>query len=206
VKHYPSISGKIVDQDIWAFAKYDGSNIRAEIERKRGLNKFGSRKVLLGADHPYLGHAIETIRATFESELAAILKEERWEMMTCYFEYFGDRSFAGLHDPEDSTRRAALIDVDVYKKGLLHPREFVRIFSARVPTAPLLYRGKPNAEFLRSVKESTLEGMPEEGVVCKGNPLKNGYPPSMFKVKSNVWIEKVKARYGNDPAALADLL
>jgi hypothetical protein len=204
MKQYPSINGQIIDIDIWAFGKLDGSNIRCEVTRK-GLSKFGSRKVLLGEDHPYLGKSIGLIQAHCGEELQKILRENRWEQMTCFFEFLGQNSFAGLHDPNDE-HTVALLDVDVYKKGQLHPREFVRLFSDRVATPTLLYRGKPNSDFIRSVKESTLEGMPEEGVVCKGDPLKNGYPPTMFKVKSNRWIERVKAKYGEDPKKLADLL
>ena len=203
MKHYPSITGKIVDIDIFAFAKLDGSNIRAEWSRKRGLDKFGSRKVLLGADHPFLGRAIETIRARYEEGLGKMFRDARIDAATCFFEFYGPKSFAGIHDPEDKFE-ATLFDIDVYRKGLLPPREFLRLVEDRVPFASLLYTGKPNSDFLRSVRDGTLEGMPFEGVVCKGAPTKNGYPPTLFKVKSAAWIEAVKARFTE--SELTDLL
>lgn len=59
MKQYPSIDGHIVHLPVIAFDKLDGSNIRCEWNRKKGLHKFGSRKVLLGADHTVLGESRE---------------------------------------------------------------------------------------------------------------------------------------------------
>lgn len=205
MKQYHSIDGHIVHQPIYAFDKIDGSNIRCEWDRKKGLHKFGSRKVLLGADHPFLGQAEQLTQDTYSRDLNRIFRDQRWEFTTCYFEFAGPRSFAGLHEPEDE-KSVTLFDVDVFKKGLLHPRDFVKIFAGEVPTAALLYQGNPTEEFILSVKNRTLEGMTFEGVVCKGDPLKKGYPPHMFKVKSIEWVQRVKARWGDDPARLADLL
>ena len=206
MKQYRSIDGRIVDIDVIAFDKLDGSNIRAEWDRKHGLHKFGSRKVLLGADHPFLGRAIEVTMAKYADALGAIFRAERVDFVTCFFEFHGARSFAGLHEADDPTLTTTLIDVDVFKRGQLPPREFLRLFDGKVETPSVLHEGKPNADFIRSVKESTLEGMTCEGVVCKGLPTKKGYPVTMFKVKSVRWIEAVKARYGNDPKMLAEIL
>lgn len=206
MKQYPSIPGTIVGIDVIAFDKLDGSNIRCEWTRKNGLHKFGSRKVLLGEDHPFLGRAIDLTMAKYADPLNAIFRAERFEFTTCFFEFHGARSFAGLHEADDPTLTTTLLDVDVYKRGQLPPREFLRLFADHVETPAVLHEGKPNADFIRAVKESTLAGMTYEGVVCKGLPTKKGFPPKMFKVKSNAWIEAVKARYGNDPAMLTELL
>lgn len=206
MKQYPSVSREIVNGPMYAFGKYDGSNIRCEWDRKAGLHKFGSRKVLLGTDHPYLGKAEAIILAKYGDTLARIFAKERFEFVTCFFEFYGSSSFAGLHNPEDPDLTATLIDIDVYKKGMPLARDFLKLFEGKVEIPPMLYMGNPNAEFIESVRKGTLEGMPFEGVVCKGAPLKKGYQPYMFKVKSEAWIEKVKGLYGDDPAKLADLL
>ncbi len=206
MKHYPSIPGDPVDIPIMGWDKLDGSQIRCEVNRKHGLHKFGSRKVLVGPDHKFLGRAEEIARARYGDSLPRILKEQRWEEKTCYLEFHGPRSFAGRHDPNDE-HTVTLIDVSVYKKGFMLPRDFYRTYTAAgVPTAALLYEGRPNAEFIAAVKSGTLPGMTCEGVVCKGAPTKNGYPPTMFKVKADAWVARVKAQYGGDPAALRDLL
>lgn len=191
MKQYPSISGSIVDKPILAQPKYDGSNIRAEYNRKTGFSKFGSRNVLLGDDHPFLGGAIAKFREKYERDLTDLFKKERLEQVVCFFEYFGARSFAGFHEADDP-HEVKLFDLDIYKRGLIPPRDFYDLVG-HLDVAPILYEGHPNDPFVQSVKNSTLEGMPLEGVICKGLPLKRGYPPVMFKVKSIAWIERLKA-------------
>ena len=70
MKEYPSIlsandllarSGDYLGQSFVAFDKLDGSNIRAEWDRKRGWHRFGSRRRLLDASDPLLGQAIQLI-------------------------------------------------------------------------------------------------------------------------------------------------
>ena len=205
MKQYPSIDGHVVDLPIHAFAKLDGSQIRADWDRKHGFDKFGSRKVLLGPDHKFLGEAENLIRAKYEDAITRRFRDLRFEFATLYFEFWGPNSFAGHHDPDD-VHEVTLFDIDLYKKGLQAPREFLGILKGTdIDHAPLLYVGKPNPDFIQSVRESTLEGMPFEGVVCKGPPLKKGFLPLMFKVKSLAWITRVKSLY-SDPKTLADLL
>ena len=63
LKKYPSISQKIrYGYEVYAFDKIDGSQIRAEWDKKLGFHKFGSRKRLLGEDQQYLYEAIELIK------------------------------------------------------------------------------------------------------------------------------------------------
>jgi len=206
MKQYPSFDGKIVDIPIVAFDKLDGQNVRCEWDRKHGLHKFGSRKVLLGEDHATMGRAISLAQNKYGDSLPRIFRDERMEFVTCYFEFHGEKSFAGMHDPEDPTLTVTLIDVDIYKSGLPLARDFLKMFDGKVEIPKVLYSGNPTVPFLDSVRNGTLEGMTFEGVVCKGAPLKRGYQPTMFKVKNHAWVEKVKARYGNDPKALGDLL
>lgn len=206
MKHYPSFDGKIIHHPVVAFGKLDGSNLRCEWNRKQGLHKFGSRKVLLGEDHPVMGRAPGMILDKYGDDLGRIFTDERLSDVTCYFEFWGERSFAGQHDLSDPTLTVTLLDIDVYKKGIPLARDFIRLFGDKVDIPPVLYTGNPTSDFLDSVRTGTLEGMPFEGVVCRGAPLKRGYQPHYFKCKSLAWVERVKAMYGNDPKALLDLL
>ncbi len=190
MKQYPSISGHVVDVDIFATVKNDGSGLRCEWTRKTGFSKFGSRKVLLDKDHPFLGTGIALFNETYSEPLAKVFHDNRLEKTTCYFEFFGHKSFAGLHETDD-THEVVLFDIDVYKRGLLPPQDFLKLVGD-IKHADVLYTGKPNADFIKSVRESTLVGMPFEGVVCKGQPLKKGFLPTMFKLKSEAWLRKVK--------------
>ncbi len=205
MKQYPSIDGRIVQMPVLAFDKLDGSNIRCEWHRKKGLHKFGSRKVLVGEDHAVLGKAQSLVLAKYNEPLSRIFVAQRWPETTCFFEFYGPRSFAGLHEPDDD-HTVTLIDVSVFKQGMMRGRDFVKLFGDEVEIPRVLHDGNPTQDFIERVKTSTLSGMTYEGVVCKGAPLKNGYPPHMFKVKSLRWVMAVKARYADEPTRLADLL
>ena len=208
MEQYLSISRDVVNVPIIAFDKLDGNNIRCEWVNKKGnrdFQKFGSRKVLLGEDN-WLAPAIPLIKAQQEA-IVKVMMNESWEKATLFFEYHGPNSFAGQHQ-EGDPMTATLIDVFVYKKGYMLPSEFVKIFcgNSLINTPGVLYRGNPNSEFIESVKNNTLPGITSEGVVCKGLPTKRGYPPTMFKVKTNQWLDRVKAKYASDPKLLEYLI
>jgi hypothetical protein len=70
MKEYPSIPAAAdllarpddyLGRAFVAFDKLDGSNIRAEWDRKKGWHRFGSRRRLLDASNPLLGQAIQLI-------------------------------------------------------------------------------------------------------------------------------------------------
>jgi hypothetical protein len=192
MKTYPSIPRVIVDQPVYAFDKLDGSNIRAEWSRKQGFYKFGTRKRLLGEDDPLLGEARSLVLDGPAEALEKVFRANRWQKAVAFFEFFGDNSFAGLH--EDEPHKVVLIDVAYEKKGIMPPKEFLKTFESKVETAPLLYHGKPNKPFVESVQTGQLENMTFEGVVCKGK-LKSPGLPLMFKVKNQAWVDEVKTRY-----------
>jgi hypothetical protein len=203
MKEYPSIQGEIVRQPVYAFDKLDGSNVRAEWSKKRGFYKFGKRHGLVDETDPLLGEAKGLIQERYSDALDKIFAKNRWQNAVCFFEFFGPNSFAGLHAEEP--HEVVLFDVGAEKKGILDPRDFLKMFSDQVKTAALLYHGNPNSILEDAVRSGQLEGMTFEGVVCKGKFVSPGRP-LMFKIKSKAWIEKVKARYAGQPAKLAELL
>lgn len=192
MKQYPSISREPRYGPCYVFPKYDGSNVRVEWTKKRGFDKFGSRKVLIGSDS-HLGDAIALIEQQ-ESALVPIFEKERWERVTCFFEFYGDGSFAGLHVPGEP-KVATLIDVDVYKRGQIDPRDFIALFGGYAHSAPCIGR-RFNKESQDAVRAGAFEGQTFEGVVCKVPSEKKWTPPYMYKWKSEAWIARVKAQYG----------
>lgn len=200
---YPSIGKDIINQRIFAFDKLDGSNIRAEWTRKNGFAKFGTRKRLLDPNEQPLGEAVSLILENYGEALSRIFSKKRLQKATAFFEFFGPQSFAGLH--QDEPHEVRLIEVHYYKEGIISPQEFLKDYARHVPTADLLYEGKPNQQFLDSVRNGTLDGMTFEGVVCKaGRDSRNR--PVLFKVKNKAWIEKLKERYGADSPMFKELL
>ena len=71
------------------------------------------------------------------------------------------------------------------------PKQFMSTFVDVVPTAPLLYHGNANAEFVEDVKSGTLDGMTFEGIVCKSQELVRNKQVK-FKVKNQAWLDKLE--------------
>lgn len=198
MKSYPSIPRKIQRRKVWTFDKLDGSNIRAEWSNKQGFYKFGSRTRLIDKSHPVLGEAITLIEEKAE-QLSSIFLKRNWGRVVAFFEFYGENSFAGSHEGEEHV--VTLIDVGVYKRGMLEPEQFVELFNGMAPR--LLHKGVVDEELIDSVKDSTLDGMTFEGVVCK---YTNKNTVKMFKVKSREWLDRLRAKCGNNEALFRKLM
>jgi hypothetical protein len=206
VKQYPSIGrDNVKGQPFYVFDKLDGSNVRAEWNPKKGFWKFGSRTQLLDLQSSPLGALTIPLMKAQEDQIGSILRGLRAQEATCFFEFYGPSSFAGVHQWKELNFQAVLFDVTLFKRGFMQPGEFVKTFAHKVSIPSLLHYGNVSDAIVRQVWDGTLPGMTFEGVVCKGTPLKNGYPPHMFKLKSKAWIEKVKSLY-TDPKKLEELL
>lgn len=186
MKQYPSITNQVVPNlFVCAFDKLDGSNIRAEWHKKKGFWKFGTKTRLVDASDPIFGQAPELIRSKYEQALSDKFKEERQENTICFFEFFGANSEFGIH--VDEPHDVVLIDVNLYKKGIMSPKEFLRWFGhLHIPN--LVYSGFAHYDFVQNVRAGTLHGITHEGVVCKTGQLN----PKMFKIKTNAWLEKLR--------------
>lgn len=206
MKQYPSIARDIRHgTPIYAFDKLDGSNIRAEWWKKNGFYKFGRRHGLLDDSSPALTKAEPLFREKYEEDLSRIFVSQRYEQVVAFFEFHGPKSFAGLHEPDD-THTVTVFDLDIYKKGLMEPKPFLDLLEGKVDIAACLYRGNANSELVQAVQEGTLEGMTFEGIVCKGPKDRKTGLPLAFKVKSLAWIEKLKTRCAGNEKLFQELL
>lgn len=187
MKSYKSINKVVIPNVyIYAFDKIDGSNIRAEWSRKKKFNKFGTRTRLVDNSDPIFGKVPELVKNGFEKELSDIFIKNRLDNVTCYFEFYGDSSKFGVHRM-DEEHKLSLIDVNLYKKGFINPKDFVEWF-VDVETAKMLYHGKADMNFVELVRTSSLNGMGREGVVCKTGSIN----PEMFKIKTDLWMNELR--------------
>jgi hypothetical protein len=198
MKTYPSIERKprYGAGYSYVFDKLDGSNIRAEWARKGGFTKFGRRNGLLDDSNPVLKEAIGLFQSKYAEDLSRIFRDQRWMKAIAFLEFWGPGSFAGNH--ADEPHNLTLFDVAADKKGILEPREFIKVFDS-VDHAALLYQGNFNHEIEEQVRTSALEGMTFEGVVVKSTYASPGLP-LMFKVKSQVWLDRLKGLCKGDEA------
>jgi len=205
MKEYPSLERGLIVKGlpIYAFDKIDGSQIRAEWSRKRKFYKFGTRGQLIGLEDKDWGEGARLVLSKYEKDLHDIFVKERYDSVICFFEFWGKNSFAGRHQNEEHD--VTLFDIRLYKKGILPPKEFLRLTSG-LDRARLLYHGNANEPFSDSVRDRTLEGMTFEGVVCKAQQMKTYGVPIMFKLKSSDWINKLKNYCNGDESLFRKLL
>ena len=189
MKTYPSINTTVVKGlTYYVFDKLDGSNIRAEWTRKNGFHKFGTRNQLLGEGNP-LFPATYLIKDQYEEALSKIFTKARYEKVICFFEYVGPNSFAGSHPDPEELMDVFLFDINPYKKGILPPKEYLKLVEDHVEIIPLIEITNINDDLIREVREGTLAGMTFEGVVGKGM---NKNQLTMVKIKSRNWLDKLR--------------
>jgi hypothetical protein len=189
--HYPEIAGSAkapLGKPCIAFYKYDGSNLRFEWQPKKGWFKFGTRTQLFSDTHPIFGQAVRLFMDTMGDEIVRLVRAKHREMqrIVAFCEYFGPKSFAGKHDPGDAME-LRLIDVSLYKKGFMRPRDFVRMFGSLPYCAQIIYDGNLNQSFIDDVRRGAYPVW--EGVVAKGDDF-------MVKIKTDAYFKKLNEVYG----------
>lgn len=198
MKAYPSITTKIdFSKPYHLFDKLDGSNIRAEWNKKQGFYKFGSRTQLLTEDQKVLYPSINAFLEKYGEELSSRLSKIKAERAVTFFEWLGPNSFAGSHTDDLKDMQPVLFDIAVYKKGFMPPEKFIE-FTDGLDTSKLLHVGKISEELFQSVRNRTLPGMTFEGVICKGEFSQREGGPIMAKIKSNDWLNKLKTLCNGD--------
>ena len=173
MKAYHSIEKNVYDylgQHVFGFDKIDGSNFRAEWNRKlskkshftNGFKKFGTRNEMIkNASNPFC-EAIDIFMAKYSYPLDKIFYDDKTfrgiDTITVYGEFFGEHSFAGQHDwnePHD----VVIFDVFLYKKDFLKPRDFIDIFSS-LDTPKLVTQGLLDVKMIEDIL-SNIYGLKE---------------------------------------------
>jgi hypothetical protein len=195
MKQYPSIlncTGKnFTEFQAMVWDKKDGSNLRFEWSKKAGWHKFGTRQQLLDPNDPVFGCAIPLFLNFYGENIAKIAENNRWTEIIVFAEFWGKNSFAGQHEPSDE-KHITPFDVAIYKKGILGPKEFLKLFG-HLDIAPYLGQFNWNRSFIEKVRNGELEGITFEGVVGKAG---EGHKLIMRKIKTQAWKDAVLARYG----------
>lgn len=194
---YPSISSEIqFGGPYFIWDKLDGQNIRTEWSKKQGFYKLGARRTHL--DDRWRDEVYQLIE--FQSDaLLDGFRRQKWDRATCFFEFYSEKSLAGIFLPNDA-KMIALLDVADPDGLLIDPRDFHKLFYGKVQTPKLLDRGNFNHDTYKAVKTSTYTGMTLEGVVVKGPGQQKEAPPVMFKCKSDEWFRRIRDLYGEERA------
>lgn len=202
MKEYPSIASSTGQRfreipHAYVFDKLDGSNLRIEWSKKQGWHKFGTRTRLFDASDPDFGEAIPIFQRTLGMPMANVLHGEQIDRAVLFCEFWGAKSFAGKHEKGD-LKCMTLFDIAVHKRGIVGPKEFLRL--TKKLTYPLVPKFLGQFNWTRSFVQEVREGMfgsmvTYEGVVGKAGDGKT-HDLVMAKAKTKVWIDAVLSQYG----------
>lgn len=201
MKEYPSIPKALndfLDMDCIAFRKYDGTNIRAEWQKKKGWCKFATRGCLFDKTDKNFGNAVPIFEQTHANLLEKAIKDNypKADSAIVFMEYLGPHSFAGLHDPgilqvdNNDPKELVLFDVNIHKRGFVSPLDFVSKFG-HVRSAEVVYQGRLTEDFIKDIREGKFPV--DEGVVCKGG---EGHKFWMCKVKTWQYLKRIQKFFG----------
>lgn len=201
MKEYPSIPKVLndyINHECVAFRKYDGSNLRAEWQRKRGWYKWATRGYLFDETDKNFGDSIGIFHKTHAELLTKAIRDNypKADSAIVYMEYLGPHSFAGLHDPgvlqvpSNDPKELVLFDVNIHKRGFVSPLEFVSKFGC-TRSAEVVYQGRLTEDFIKEVREGKYPV--DEGVVCKGG---EGHKLWMCKIKTWDYLKRIQKFFG----------
>jgi hypothetical protein len=196
-------SAKAPREHCIAFDKLDGSNVRVKYTKKQGFHLFGSRTQMFDKTHPFLAPAIPYFYEHFENPLVDLIESEFPEEreVIAYLEFFGNKSFAGWHDPDDPTKRLVCFDIMVGNKNrkFLTPQEFVKLTERyKVIAPPVIFEGNLTDQFIADVRAGKYPVT--EGVVCKGTVKSGAHRGGiwMCKIKTQAYLDRLFNRYGEE--------
>lgn len=203
--HYPKIPGSrhCPDGRCLAFEKHDGTNLHWDWDRDRGWHSFGTRRDEFALSdtgieqfkthHVHLAQAVDTFFKNVADPAAAILHAHpdyaSSPAIKVFTEFFGPRSFAGLHK-EDDPKELRVIDVWTAPTGMIGPERFVADFAV-LPLPKIVYRGKITGRFTDDVRHGKYDV--GEGVVCKGGT--GGEDVWMVKIKTAAYMQRLKQAF-----------
>jgi len=206
MKHYRTIEKNVQDylgKVAFAFDKIDGSNFCAEWNRKlskksqftNGFGKFGTRtQTIKNVNNPFV-EAVDIFMNKYSIDLDKIFCENKLfrgvDTITVYGEFAGPNSFAGQHvwnEEHDVT----IFDMFMYKKDFVKPADFIDIFG-HLDIQKFVFKGLLTVSLLNTII-TNVYGL-KEGVVLKGVSEGKVW---MVKVKTQKWLDKVRALYGEN--------
>ena len=201
MKLYPSINSSngasFKEFEAYVFEKLDGSNLRFEWDKKKGWNKYGTRHRLFDETDEVFGEAIPLFLNILADPLHTIFNKSKYESVVVFAEFFGENSFAGLHEPNDE-KFLKLFDIAPCKKGILGPEEFLDVYG-NLDIAKFLGVHHWTKDFVDVVRKGEFEGASFEGVIGKAGA---GHKLIISKAKNQAWIDKVRERYGDKAESL----
>jgi hypothetical protein len=190
-----------------AFEKYDGTNLHWVWRQEEGWVGFGTRRSRYSLntegiaefqrEHQPLRAATdlfeEIVKPTSNYLLSA--KYSKSKELIVFTEFFGANSFAGAH-VDDEPKTLMVIDV-LTDFGFLNPDQFVidwgcGMYLPEKNFPRILCGGKYSGQMVEDIRNNKYNV--KEGAIIKGMVRDKVH---MFKVKTNEYMERLKAKLGS---------
>lgn len=200
---YPSIpnSSKAPRAEMIAWDKKDGSNFRIKYTPKQGFCLFGTRTQLIDENTAFWSKMVAVFREKYEKDFLNRFKSKDYRdyrEVIVFGEFGGPNSFAGRHDPEDKYD-ITFFDILLGHKQrkLLLPQDFLADFGKWTNIPEVIYRGKLNDDFIKSVRENKEL---KEGVICKGTERRGDAFGGvwMCKIKTQAYFDRLQKELGTE--------
>jgi len=198
---YPSISNssKAPKQPCIVFDKLDGNNVRVKYTQKKGFYLYGTRTQLFDVSAPEWAPVITLFEKNYKAPLEKLISKHyaNEREITAFLEFYGDNSFAGVHQPGDEPK-LVLFDLLVGHKQpqFLLPQEFIKFCGDKVEIPRVLYKGNLGPALIADVRAGKFPV--KEGVICKGT-TRSDYAFGgvwMAKIKTQAYLDIIFNRYG----------
>jgi len=220
MKHYDSINkisddGTLIGEYVYAFNKLDGQNFCVKLNTKKMVfDSFGSRTQMVDESSEQFGDTVRFFKnSNIPQVLIDIVKKNKGkgglfsgvDEVTFFFEWYGENSFAGVHQIDDEMK-LPLIDVFLKKKGYIEPKPFIELFcdNPDIETPELIYQGILTKTFINEIFENDWTKpdckyqMVKEGVVCRRCSLLKGQRMPKVKFKTKWWINRLHEKYSEE--------
>lgn len=161
---------------------------------------------MLDPNDPIFGRAVPLFVNKYGDDLAKVFKTEKLfrgvQNVVVFGEFFGSKSIAGMHFPEDELWDVVLFDVNPHKKGILGPKSFLDHFG-HLKVAELVTQCGMGQQLIEQVRKETIPLASKydvhtevpEGVICKGGDRHELW---MCKIKTERYRDELKKRYRAD--------
>jgi len=151
------------------------------------------------------GRAIPVFMEKYAEQLAKVFTDNKdfrsRDKITAFCEFYGPQSFSGWHDFKNDTQTVTLFDVEIYKKGFVLPRDFLKYFG-HLEIPAVIYEGNFGPQLVEDVKDGKYP-VTWEGVVCKGvikgKKGNDQHGLWMNKIKTKSWMAELRRRFEETP-------
>lgn len=219
MKHYDSFEnikydGTLLGEEVWGFNKIDGQNFCVKFSPKqKEFTMFGSKTQNVDESSEQFGAAVIYFKTNLEEIIKQIIIKNSSKKgifngvkeITLFFEWYGENTFSGFHISGEELK-LCLIDVFLYKKGYIEPKEFYKLFAHvdEIEIPEIIYVGKLTKDFIWSIQNNdwTKDGCQyptvKEGVVVKRSTLMKGQRLPKSKIKTSWWLNELKSKFPTD--------